>query len=248
MLGNLKLEVAFSPALFAGCDLNNAVVVVIDVLRATSAICTAFESGVEKVIPVSTIEEALSYKEQGFLVGAERDGEQIPGFDFGNSPYSYKNPELKGKTVVLTTTNGTKAINMAKEADMVVAGAFTNISALTIWLESLDKNVVFLCSGWKGRFNLEDSLFAGAVIDRLSQNYKYGELSDAALASKYLFHTADADPYKFLRNSSHRRRMHRLNLKKDIKYCLTLDQTQIIPILKNNELVNLQAYHESIAH
>lgn len=246
MLGEYRLEVAFSPALFGGCDLDNAIVVVIDVLRATSAICTALESGVKKVLPVSTIEEALEYQKKGYLVGAERDGEQIPGFDFGNSPYSYKNDELKGKTVVLTTTNGTKAINMAKEADMVVVGAFTNISALSTWLEEQDKNVVFLCSGWKGRFNLEDSLFAGAVIDRLSNNYKYAELSDSALASKYLFHTADADPYKFLRNSSHRKRMHKLNLKKDVKYCLTLDQTKIIPVLKGNELIRLEEYYESI--
>jgi 2-phosphosulfolactate phosphatase len=129
---------------------------------------------------------------------------------------------------------------------MVVVGAFTNISALSTWLEEQDKNVVFLCSGWKGRFNLEDSLFAGAVIDRLSNNYKYAELSDSALASKYLFHTADADPYKFLRNSSHRKRMHKLNLKKDVKYCLTLDQTKIIPVLKGNELVRLEEYYESI--
>jgi len=246
VLGDYKIEVAFSPDLFGACDLNNAIVVVIDVLRATSAICTALESGVERVIPVSTLEEALEYQKKGFLVGAERNGEQIPGFDFGNSPYSYKNPELKGKTVVLTTTNGTKAINMAKDADMVVAGAFTNISVLSKWLEEQDKNIVFLCSGWKGRFNLEDSLFAGAVIDRISGNYKYRELSDSALASKYLFHTADADPYKFLRNSSHRKRMHKLNLKKDVKYCLTLDQSTVIPILKGNEMVSLESYYESI--
>lgn len=247
MLGPYKIQVAFSPTLFDGCDLDNAIVVVIDVLRATSAICTAFESGVETVIPVSSIEEAKEYQKKGFLVGAERNGEQIEGFDFGNSPYSYKTENIRGKSVVLTTTNGTRAINMAKDADMAVVGAFTNITAISNWLEEQEKNVVFLCSGWKGRYNLEDSLFAGAVVDRLSKNYKYGELSDSALASKYLYNTAEQDPYKFLRNSSHRRRMHRLNLKKDIKYCLTLDQTSVIPVLMGDKLVRLEEYLEAKA-
>lgn len=246
MLGPYKIEVAFSPHLYQHCQQRDTIVIVIDVLRATSAICTAFETGVETVIPVSTIEEAKAYKAKGYLVGAERNGEQIEGFDFGNSPYSYQDPKLKGKSVVLTTTNGTRAIDLAKDADMVVIGAFTNITVLSNWLEEQDKNLVFLCSGWKGRFNLEDSLFAGAVIDRLTKNYKYGELSDAALASKYLFHTADQDPYKFLRNSSHRRRMHRLKLKRDIKYCLTLDQSEVIPVLQEGQLVPLEIYHEHI--
>lgn len=245
--GPLRIEVAYSPELYKHCLQENTIVIVIDVLRATSAICAALETGVKKIIPVSTVEEAKEYQNKGYLVGAERNGEQIEGFDFGNSPHSYTNQILKNKTIVLTTTNGTKALNLAKNADMVVAGAFTNISVLTAWLEQQDKNLVFLCSGWKGRFNLEDSLFAGAVIERLSKNYKYGELDDAALASKYLFHTANQDPYKFLRNSSHRRRMHRLNLKKDIKYCLSLDLCNVIPILHNNELITLQAYQEEIS-
>ncbi len=242
-----KIDVALCPVLYDQCKMDNSIVVVIDVLRATSAICTAFESGVKEMIPVSTLDEARVYHKQGYLVGAERDGSPIEEFDFGNSPYSYKNPELKGKSVVLTTTNGTKAINMAKEADVVAIGAFTNISVLSEWLVNQDKNIVFLCAGWKGRFNLEDSVFAGAVIERIGRNSKYDELTDSCLAVKSLFINAEKNPYNFLSSSSHRIRMHKLNLKKDVKYCLTYDQSTSIPILKGDKLVKLEEVYENMA-
>lgn len=234
-----NLDVSLSPQLYHLCKQENTIVVVIDVLRATSAICTAFEHGVEKVIPVSTIEEAQAYKDKGYLVGAERDGQKVEGFDFGNSPYSYMGANIKDKAVVLTTTNGTKAINMASNAHKVVVGAFTNITALCKWLITEQKDVVLLCSGWKDRYNLEDTLFAGAVVNYLQKNGGFDDATDAALSSKYLYQTAKSNPAKFLRNSSHRRRLAKLNLKEDIKYCLTLDQSSVIPILKDNVLVRL---------
>ena len=237
--GGLKLEVSFSPKLYEVYAKPDTIVVVIDVLRATSAICAAFESGAKKVIPVSTIEEAKAYQNKGYIVGAERGGEVVEGFDLGNSPYSYIGDHIKGKTIVLTTTNGTKSINIAKDAYKVVAGAFVNITALCNWLQEQNKDVLLLCAGWKDRYNLEDALFAGAVVDALSKHENYQTLADSALASKYLYHSAKDDPYKFLRNSSHRRRLSKLNLKADIKYCLTLDQTSVIPILHEGALVEV---------
>ena len=155
-----KIEVCFSPYLFPLFKDEFDIIVVIDVLRATSAICAAFDNGVTGLIPVSTIEEAREYQAKGYLVGAERQGQIVEGFDFGNSPFSYMLPELKGQTVVLSTTNGTKSINIAKESGQVVIGSFLNLDVLCEWLEKQDKHILCLCSGWQNKFNLEDTICA----------------------------------------------------------------------------------------
>lgn len=234
----LSVDVCLSPQLYPVYHKDDHIVVVIDVLRATSAMCTAFENGVDKMIPVATLEEATEYKKQGYIVGAERNGYAIEGFDFGNSPYSYKNADLKGKTVVISTTNGTQAIEAARNAYKVVIGAFTNISALCEWLISQNRNVLLLCSGWKNRFNLEDSLFAGAVTERLLKHGTY-RTGDAALAVSYLFAQAKTNPYRFLYNSSHAERLAAMGLKADIKYCMQVDLTKEIPVLEGKHLVRL---------
>jgi 2-phosphosulfolactate phosphatase len=231
-----QIDVCFSPFLYPVYEKEEQIVVVIDVLRATSAICTAFQYGVEKMIPVATVEEALAYKQQGYLVGAERNAIAIEGFDFGNSPYSYMTDKIKGQTVVITTTNGTQAIEAAKNAYAVVIGSFLNITALCDWLIVQDKPILLLCSGWKNKFNLEDTLFAGAVTEILSKQEAF-KLLDGALATKYLYQQAHQNPYKFLNYSSHKERLSAMGLKDDIKYCLTLDQTNVIPILKDKYLV-----------
>lgn len=237
---NTKVEVCFSPHLYDVYRNNESVVVIIDILRATSAICTAFHHEVKEIIPVATIEEANEYRDKGFLIGGERNGVKIEGFDFGNSPYDYMNGNIKGKTIVLTTTNGTQAINMAKDAYKVVIGSFLNYTTLCNWLLAQRCRVTLLCSGWKDRFNLEDSLFAGAVTSRLSKDPFYSELSDGALAAKYIYESASGDPFRLLRNSSHRRRLAALNLKQDIKYCLQLDKTDVIPLLHNGKTIVLE--------
>jgi 2-phosphosulfolactate phosphatase len=235
-----KIEVVFSPALYIHRELEDSIVVIIDILRATSAICTGFEFGVKEFIPVATVEEAQAYKKQGYLVGAERNAIKLEWADFGNSPYDYMGDHVKDKTIVLTTTNGTQAVEVAKDAYKVVIGSFLNISALCNWLVKQDKDLVLLCSGWKYRFNLEDALFAGAVVTELTKRKAYDGLTDSALSVRYLYELAKDDPYKFLANSSHRRRLAKLNLKKDIRYCLQLDKTSIIPILQGTSIVKLE--------
>lgn len=233
-----SLSVAFSPLLFERYETQGAIAVVIDVLRATSAISAAFESGVEAVVPVETLEEAREWKKKGFLVGAERDGQKIPEFDFGNSPYDYIDPALRGKTTVLTTTNGTRALHLAgKTAGMVICASFVNLGAVIDWLSAQDRDVVILCSGWKDRFNLEDSMCAGAIVEGLFKCRQFTEFNDSALASRYLYQAAKANTFKVLRSSSHGRRLARLNLKRDIRYSLTPDQSNIIPVLKGDRLV-----------
>jgi len=234
-----KVEVVFSPVLFpVYFDNQDCTVVVIDVFRATSAICAAFESGIDSLIPVATIEEAIDYKQKGFKVGAERNAEIVEGFDFGNSPLTFKNGSYKNQSIVLTTTNGTKAIEMAKTANKVVIGAFTNFSALCNYLEQEDKDVLLLCAGWKDRFNLEDTLFAGAVAQQISKNLRFTNLSDSSIAAINMYDGAKNDMFGFLGESSHRKRLSRLNLEEDIIYCLTLDKSDIVPVLEGDVLVS----------
>ncbi len=239
-MSQATVDACFSPYLYPVYRDDNSVVVIIDILRATSAICTAFEHGVEKIIPVATVEEAREYQAKGYLAAAEREAVPVEGFPFGNSPYSYMGDHIKGQTIVLTTTNGTQAINAAKDAHRVIIGAFTNISAVCEYLVSQDRNVLLLCSGWKNKFNLEDALFAGAVTEQLVKHPEKFKLQDAALALSYLYQQAKEDPLKFLSKASHKERLAKLGLKDDIKYCLQPDQTRQIPVLENGALVRLK--------
>ena len=233
------VEVCFTPGEYEYFKGEYDIVVVIDVLRATSAICAAFDNGIKSIIPVATIDEARDYQKKGFLVGAERQGQIVEGFDFGNSPYSYMKEELKGKEVVLSTTNGTKALSIAADAPTVVVGALNNLDALCDWLAVQDKNVLCLCSGWQDKFNLEDTICAGAICDQLISSGKFVSDEDSSIAAKYLYLSAWENPLGYLKSSSHRRRLKNLNLNEDIKYCLTPNKTTVIPILKDGKLVKL---------
>ena len=159
------IEVCFTPGEYEYFKGEYEIVVVIDVLRATSAICAAFENGINSIIPVATIEEAKAYQEKGYLVGAERKGQIVEGFDFGNSPFSYMREDFKGQDVVLTTTNGTKSLDVAKDADIVVVGSFLNLQYLSEWLVKQEKNILCLCSGWQDKFNLEDKIGFNLIIE-----------------------------------------------------------------------------------
>ena len=233
------VEVCFTPGDYEYFKGKSEIVVVIDVLRATSAICAAFQNGIKSIIPVATIEEAREYQKKGYLVGAERKGQIVEGFDFGNSPYSYMKDELKGKEVVLSTTNGTKALSIVSDAPIVVVGALNNLDALCEWLAVQDKNVLCLCSGWQDKFNLEDTICAGAISDKLISTGKFKSDEDSSIAAKYLYLSAWKNPLGYLKSSSHRKRLKNLNLNEDIKYCLTPNKTNVIPILKNGKLVKL---------
>lgn len=238
-----KIEISFTPENYAVYNNAEQIVIVNDIFRATSAICTAFRYGAKEVIPVASVDEALDYKEKGYLVGAERNGIKLEGFDFGNSPYSYMDQSIEDQSIVLTTTNGTRAIDIAKDAFQVVIGAFTNLSALADYVGNQERDILVLCSGWKGRYNLEDTLFGGALVKMLVDKNLLdvqSDVEDSALSAMYLYNMAKDDPYKFLMNSSHRRRLKNLNLKEDIRYCLTLDQTDIIPVLEGGKLIQLE--------
>lgn len=235
----MKIEVCYSPQSYSLFHNDDAIVVVIDVFRATSAIVTAFYNGVNKMIPVATVEEAREYQKNGFMAAAERDGEIIEGFELGNSPFGYMNNKIKGKTIAISTTNGTQAIEVSKKASKVIIGSFLNLDKVCEYLSSQQKDVILLCAGWKNKFNLEDTLFAGAVVEKLSTTSNYDCNCDSALASKHLYNLAKDDLFSFLANSSHRNRLAKLDLERDIQYCLTLNQCTVLPYLEGKYLVKM---------
>lgn len=233
----MNIEVCYTPQAYPLFHNPNAVVVVIDVLRATSAITTAFYNGVLKMIPVATVEEAIEYKNNGYMVAAERNGEIVEGFDLGNSPFGYMNSKIKGKTIAITTTNGTQAIEAANNASKIIIGSFLNLDAVVDYLNEEKKDVLFLCAGWKNKFNLEDTLFAGAVAEKLILKSDFDTTCDSTLAAIDLYKLAKHDLPKYLANSSHRNRLAKLDLERDINYCLTPNQCPVIPVMEGKFLV-----------
>ena len=239
-----RIEVCFSPGEYHLYQEEFDRVVVLDVLRATSAICTAIEHGVKEIIPVATLDEARAYQAEGYLVAAERGGQIVEGFDLGNSPFSYMDPALKGQTVVLTTTNGTKAINMARNKKTVVIGSLNNLDALCEWLIRQQRDVLVLGSGWKDKFNLEDTICAGAIADQCLKSGRFFADEDSTVAAKFIFRSSRDNMFAFLKASSHRRRLRKLNLNEDVKHCLTPNNCTAIPVLEGRSLVRLN--HERV--
>jgi len=232
-----NLEVCLTPALLHLHDFTNSIVVVIDIFRATSSICYGIENGAESIIPVATIEACESYRNSDFLLAAERNGEVVDGFDFGNSPFSYTEDKVSGKTIVLTTTNGTHAINMSRGAHKIVIGSFLNLAALCDWLKTQPNDILLLCSGWKDKVNLEDTLFAGGVVHCLrEENYA---LDDAGIASEDLYNLAKDDLNTYLKKTSHSERLKKLGIEEDIKFCLNLNITKEIPVLDGDRLAKM---------
>jgi 2-phosphosulfolactate phosphatase len=237
-MGKRKLDTCFSPALYEPDLHAGSIVVIIDILRATSAICTAFANGAASIIPVAEIHEAKDYKNRGFLVAAERDGYVLDFADFGNSPFNFTREKVEGKTIVYSTTNGTGIIKMASSASSIVIGSFLNISSLTDWLITMEKDVVLFCAGWKNRFNLEDTLCAGAMAEKLMVSSLYSTICDATLAAMDLWSIAKNDLPVYIEKAAQRTRLRNKGLDDCIGFCLTSDFTKKIPVIRNGILVD----------
>lgn len=232
------VDICLSPELLHLHDLSNSSVVVIDILRASSCMVTALASDVASIRPVRKVEECISYKEKGYLIAAERDGKKVEGFDLGNSPFSYMSAELKGKKVALTTTNGTQAIKMSQAtAKEVLVGAFLNKKSLGDYLLRSPNDVLLLCSGWKGQVNIEDTLFAGALLHYLSPQKKYN--ADAALLAKNLYEQYQNNLMAIVSQSSHVQRLNNLGIEKDILFCLEENRYEVLTKMQGDELVKI---------
>ena len=241
MIGKKKIiEVCFSPALFPGFRNPEAIAVIVDILRASSAIVTSFENGVDRIIPIGTLEEARAFKEKGFMVAAERDGLVRDFADFGNSPYNFTRERVAGKQIVYSTTNGTRAIHVARDCNQVLIGAYLNFTSLKDWIIKQQRDVIFLCAGWKNKFNLEDTLFAGAMGGELISSGEFETICDSTKASIDLYGQARNDLMKYIDKVAQRTSLRRNKLDDVIAYCHTFDLTGVIPILRNNHLEALE--------
>ncbi|MDH6354103.1 2-phosphosulfolactate phosphatase [Dysgonomonas sp. PH5-45] len=225
-----KIEICFSPRLYPVYEEPDAIVVVVDVFRATSTICGALGSGAKSVIPVETIEEAKAYKDKGYLVGGERNVMRVDFADFGNTPSDYSPDKVKDQDIVISTTNGTRAIEIAKNCYSLVIGSFSNLSAVANYCLAEQKNVLVLCSGWRDRFNIEDTLFGGALADILKTEGNYSVLSDSVQVTLSMWHEAKADVGKYIERSEHYVRLKQHNLLEVARYCLQTDTEHVLPI------------------
>ena len=230
-----SIAVCFSPELIHLFDLKNKAVVVVDILRATSSMVTGLSHGLKAIKPVATLEECRQLSEQGYITAAERGGEKVPGFDLGNSPFSYMTAGLQNKKVAITTTNGTLAISKSLEADHILIGAFLNITAVANKLREYNKDIVIHCAGWKGSVNLEDTLFAGALIQALQGEFAL-TTDDAAMAKSLYQHHQD-NLFETVANSAHAKRLEKFGVIKDIEFCVSFDEYDIVPYLRDGELV-----------
>lgn len=229
------IDVCLSPDLMHLYRVHDRTVVIIDILRATSCMTTAFAHGIHSITPFAKLEDCIAMKAKGYFTAGERDGKKVDGFDLGNSPFEYMSENLKGRKIAFTTTNGTQAIAKAIEAKEIVIGSFLNLSAVTAHLLERDNSVLLVCAGWKGKVNLEDTLFAGALVDRVKEHIEPD--CDAPLAARHLYSIAKDNLVGFLSNASHVKRLAKLNVHKDIEFCMTPDQYDVVPILNNGTLV-----------
>ena len=219
-----------SPALYSFYAQKKAIVIIVDIFRATTSICAAFNNGARSIRTVATVEEAIHYKEKGHLVAAERNVKKCDFADFGNSPFDFTHEKVADKEIIFTTTNGTRAIEMALDADEILIGAFSNITTLTNHCNSKKKNVLILCSGWNNRFCLEDTLFAGALTEKLIKTGKFCSDSDATLAALELWKIAQPDLLNYICSTEHYERLKSNGLENSVEYCLTEDTTPVLPV------------------
>ena len=232
------LNTVLSPRLLKLYDCTNTIVVIIDVFRATSTIATALFNGAARIIPVDSVEKCIQIGAQtkGITAG-ERDGKVIEGLQYGNSPAEYPESFIKGKTLVLTTTNGTKLLHIALNAgaEKVITGSFPNLSAVCDFLIAEKKNVILGCSAWKDKVNLEDALFAGAVVNKVNEHFTIH--CDSSLMAEEMYKLHQDDMLSFIRKLTHWHRLEKFGLEKDLEYCVTPDVANILPLYKNGALV-----------
>lgn len=234
-----SLHTVISPKLLDIYDIHNSIVVIIDVFRATSTIATALYNGANKIIPVDAVDKciAIGNATPNSITAGERDGKVIEGLQYGNSPAEYPRSFIEGKTLVLTTTNGTKLLHMALKsgASEVITGSFPNLDAVCNFLLQQNKNVFLGCSAWKDRFNLEDTLFAGAVIEKVKHAFTIH--CDSSLMAEQMYQLHKNDMYSFARLTTHWHRLSKFGLEKDLEYCVTPNVANVLPLYKDGSLI-----------
>lgn len=224
-----QIETILTPALFHlhHKNLDEKQVVVIDILRATTTMVVAYENGAKNVIPVESLEEAFKHKAPGVILAGERNGVKVDAFDLGNSPQEFTRDVVEGKTIVISTTNGTKAIEACAGAKYRYISSFRNFTAMVNQLIENNCDVLLFCAGWKDKFNLEDTIFAGAIVEKLGEN-GFEINDDASIMARSLWQSAKSDLAGFLANASHVKRFKTLHIESDLEVCLKFDSFGVV--------------------
>jgi 2-phosphosulfolactate phosphatase len=232
-------EVCFTPDLFQYKQTSSDhITVVVDVFRASTTICAALQAGVKKIYPVKSIEEATELKSKGYIVAGERNGKKLEIAAYGNSAYEFRLKKVPSE-LVLTTSNGTVAIQTAAGSGEVVVGSFCNIEVLTEWMKKQDKSIVILCSGWLGNFSMEDTLFAGALTESLMKKAMDFSLFDSAVVALKLWKDYKIKLTERAKQFEHYKRLITLNAERDAKLNLQFNTFTVIPYLVENYLEKL---------
>ncbi len=230
-----SIEVCFSPELIHLHEVSGKLVVVVDIFRATSTMVAALAHGVTEILPFADLESCRAMQAQGYLIAGERNGLTASGFELGNSPVAFLEGNYAGKKLAMTTTNGTVAIEKSKGAAEILIGAFPNLQATATYIQSRNLDVLIHCAGWKGRFNLEDSLYAGALVQALSGSHTNQE--DGALAMGSLFALEGNNLASYLAQASHAKRLQNHGIEADIAFCLSLNRyEQVVGVSQKGEL------------
>jgi 2-phosphosulfolactate phosphatase len=234
----MKIDLTFTPDELEKKDLSGKSVVVIDALRATTTMTVAFENGAGAFIPVATVEEArdLVARNPGYLLAGERRARPLEGFHLGNSPRDFRPDKVKGKTIVMTTTNGTRALVAARGGAEVYLGSFLNLTALCGRLAEAGRDVLVACSGEKGLFCLEDAVCGGAIVERLEKLGVAGAKTDAASAAKILYEQCEGNIYGLLCTCEWGVYLEGLGLGKDVRICAQVDSSKAVPVYREGRI------------
>jgi len=219
---------------------NGAVVIMIDVLRASSTVCAALYHGAKEVIPTEGTEKAIhiynNLSKQIRFLGGERGGMKPAGFDAGNSPLDYTEETVFNKTVIITTTNGTRVFQKARQAKIRIIAGFVNHVAVTEFLrsyiarEDVMPQLFFLCAGNDGSLSYEDTICAGAYINTLNKVFKIESMTDSAHLAMNLYNLHSKDLRDFLGSREHALKLKNLGFFEDISICLTFDKYPVVPV------------------
>jgi 2-phosphosulfolactate phosphatase len=234
----MRLDVLFLPSELDARPRPERVAVVVDVIRATSTVVTAFHQGVRSVIPAADMDEArrVHAAAPGALLAGERGGRRLPGFDLGNSPREFTREALGGRDVVLTTSNGTKTLRAVGAGRAVAIGAFLNRSAVGAWLLDRGQDALVVCSGFEGIFSLEDAVCAGAVVDRATEGGGPVTLGDGARACRALWARYRSDIPGLLRSTGWGRHIVDIGLGADLDVCARVDVTEVVPVMTGGRI------------
>lgn len=218
-------------------QLTNRTVVMIDTFRASSSMVTAFANGTLFIIPTETVSEARKFSGTEMLTGGERFGKTLEGFDLGNSPADYTPEKVGNKGIVLTTTNGTRALLKSERAAEILVGCFLNATACAEAIRTLHRDVVFLCAGTRGAFSLEDGMATGCILHELLRLDPSIELSDLAHALRLGYLSCREHLTEILSLSQAGRRLSIRGLRQDILDCLQVDRYSLVPRWKEGRIM-----------